>query len=44
MRPFIITQIPAFQKLILQITGLTLYDIALFPDRRTIFKELKLKY
>lgn len=44
MRPLITTEKPAFQKLILGIAGLTQSDHALLPDRRTMSKELKLRY
>ena len=44
MRPLITTEKPAFQKLILGIAGLTSSDTALLPDRRTMSKELKLRY
>ncbi|XP_060846553.1 uncharacterized protein LOC132926230 [Rhopalosiphum padi] len=42
MRPLITCEKPAFHRLIKGITGIT--DTALLPNRKTISKELKLKY
>jgi len=42
MRPLITCEKPAFHRLIKGLTGIT--DTALLPNRKTISKELKLKY
>ncbi|XP_022169832.1 uncharacterized protein LOC111033420 [Myzus persicae] len=42
MRPLITCEKPAFHRLIKELTGIT--DTALLPNRKTISKELKLKY